>query len=142
MATSNRTPDQPAPRTARNTRRPTWRHRPHLSGATKIRAPHKNPGVDVSVIEDRDAARVIALRGEIDMANADVLYRRLKALAGSAPQRINLDLSQVTFIDCAGLHALDRVAHQVRDSGGSLRLAALSPAADLLFSVADWPNWD
>jgi anti-sigma B factor antagonist len=60
---------------------------------------------------------VIVLAGDLDLLTAPVLQRALKAVsdAGSAP--LVLDVSDLAFMDCAGLRILDAYAR-----GGRLHL--------------------
>jgi anti-anti-sigma factor len=88
----------------------------------------------------RDGTNVIAIRGEIDLATAEALSRRLKTLAEPAPQKIALDLSQVTFIDCAGFRAVATLIRQVRETGGSVHVGALSPAVMRVCELIGWPD--
>lgn len=76
-----------------------------------------------------------AVRGEVDLATAEDLLLRLLLLAGPATGEIILDLSQVTFMDCAGLRALIALDHHVRTVGGRVRLTALSPPVARLFEL-------
>jgi len=79
----------------------------------------------------------ITVRGETDLATADDLLIRLVVLAGAATGQIALDLSQVTFMDCAGLRTLAAIERHVTASGGSIRVAAVSPEVARLFELAD-----
>jgi anti-sigma B factor antagonist len=66
-----------------------------------------------------DGGLVYALDGELDLAAADVLRSRVAQLApvpGGGP--VVLDLSRLSFIDCAGLRALCQMHEALRESGG------------------------
>ena len=77
----------------------------------------------ITVTDAGDGVLVVA--GELDLAGAAILRRALaSAVAVSA-----LDLRGVTFIDAAGLHALDDAAH--------LALRAPSPAVGRLLDLVD-----
>jgi anti-anti-sigma factor len=79
---------------------------------------------------------VITVRGETDLGNAGDLLLRLVVLAGTATGQIALDLSQVTFMDLAGLRTLAAIDRHVRAGGGSIRMAAVSPEVARLFELA------
>jgi ABC-type transporter Mla MlaB component len=56
-------------------------------------------------------------------------------LAGTATGEIALDLSQVSFIDCAGPQALMALDQHVRTAGGWVRVTAVSPRVARLFEL-------
>jgi anti-anti-sigma factor len=97
--------------------------------------------VDTFLLSSRGTdRRVVAVYGELAFPTADDLFPRLRMLAADVTVEILLDLSQVTFMDCAGLRVLIRFERLVRAAGGSLRTAAVSPAVALLFELIDPPS--
>jgi len=74
----------------------------------------------------------IRARGEIDMANADVLERALAAAAQRTDRDVCFDASQLNFVDVRGLHALLEAARK-----HTLTLLAPSPALRMMLSVVD-----
>jgi anti-anti-sigma factor len=62
-------------------------------------------GLDVSSSAGEDAVTV-TLRGELDLASVPALEERLVELEQSAPTRILVDLTGLTFIDSSGLRVL------------------------------------
>jgi anti-anti-sigma factor len=56
-----------------------------------------------------DRAATVTLRGEIDAATVGILSQRLAAVAGDSPRRVAIDLSEVDFLDSAGLWAFVRL---------------------------------
>jgi anti-sigma B factor antagonist len=72
---------------------------------------------------DRDGQVVVALRGELDVADAASVVTALTELAARERQVI-VDLESLEFIDSSGLHALVRAREHVRRAGGDLLLAA------------------
>jgi anti-anti-sigma factor len=66
---------------------------------------------------------VVALHGELDIADAASVTAVLTAAAARNP-RIIIDLAALEFIDCCALGALSRVRAQARQAGGDLLLAA------------------
>jgi anti-sigma B factor antagonist len=73
-------------------------------------------------IRDEGAHVVVALRGELDNANAADLGAVLSEAVARNPHVI-ADLSDLTFIDCASLGVLVRARTRAREAGGDLVLA-------------------
>ena len=70
-----------------------------------------------------DGRVVVALRGELDSADAAAVAAALAATAASEPQII-VDLAGLEFIDSSGVAALARGRRQAWRAGGDLVLAA------------------
>jgi anti-sigma B factor antagonist len=79
-------------------------------------------GVDLSTRES-DGQVVVALRGQLDMAEAAGAAAAFAAVAASEP-RIIVDLAGLEFIDSSGVAALVRGRNLARQAGGELLLAA------------------
>ena len=82
-----------------------------------------------------DGHAVVALRGELDMADAAAVEAALTAVAGREP-RIIVDLAGLEFIDSSGLAALARGRRQARQAGGDLVLAGPGPRLMLVLGLA------
>lgn len=87
--------------------------------------------MDVFLTRRDEHIHMIAVRGEVDLATADELLVRLRTLSGT----ILLDLSQITFIDCAGLRTLRAFEQHVATAGGSVHVAAVSLPVARLFEL-------
>ena len=70
-----------------------------------------------------DGRAVVALRGELDIADAASVGAALTAVAARGRELI-VDLAGLEFIDCSGLTALLLAREQARTAGGDLLLAA------------------
>jgi anti-sigma B factor antagonist len=80
-----------------------------------------------------DGRAVVALRGELDVADAASVAAALIAVAARARELI-VDLAGLEFIDSSGLAALVLARKQARQAGGDLLLAA--PQAQVLRVLA------
>jgi anti-anti-sigma factor len=89
-----------------------------------------------------DDATILRVTGEVDLANADVLGVAVRNAAAGGEGRTVVDLTEVTYIDSAGLATLHRAWRRSRDEGGELIVVVPhgSPCART-FEVAslDWP---
>jgi len=70
-----------------------------------------------------DGHAVVALRGELDLADAAAVAAALTAVAAREPGII-VDLAGLEFIDSSGVAALARGRRQAWQAGGDLILAA------------------
>ena len=73
---------------------------------------------------DSSGAPVVAVSGELDMSNADRLQATVDAIVEGAPTRLIFDLSDLRFMDSAGIAVLLRAAARVE----SIELRDPSPA--------------
>jgi len=74
-----------------------------------------------------DAAVLVRLEGELDLASSWQLRRRLLAAVSPRVRTVDLDLADVTFIDSSGLGTLVGLAEELR--GRSVSVVVRNPSA-------------
>jgi anti-sigma B factor antagonist len=87
------------------------------------------------LVEHRGHEVTVALSGEVDLASAPELRRRLLALLVLPVERLTIDMNRVTFMDSSGLHALTDAQHAADANRIRLTLARLSPVVRRLLEV-------
>jgi anti-anti-sigma factor len=87
--------------------------------------------LQISHLERIVIARVT---GEIDMSNSTDLRTAVTEATQNEALGVVLDLSDVSYIDSAGIHLLYRLGEDLRDRGQTLRVVipSGSPAGDAL----------
>ncbi|GGV31336.1 anti-sigma factor antagonist [Streptomyces spectabilis] len=80
---------------------------------------------------------VVAVRGDLDLDTDQELRRELRAALSRSAHGIDVDLGGVEFCDCCGLNTLLTLRQQALDEAKSVRIRALSPAAERVFALAD-----
>ncbi|GAA3143812.1 hypothetical protein GCM10010466_38580 [Planomonospora alba] len=87
--------------------------------------------ITVTSRETGHGAVEVAVAGDVDAVTAAELRCVLDGLAdGPGPVRVELDLTRVGFLDCAGARLLLRTEERLRARGGAL--AVLRPSAPVL----------
>lgn len=80
---------------------------------------------------------IITMPAEIDVTNADEIRQALLGVASQGPAVLIIDMSQTTFCDCAGVHAIIAAQQQAAASGTRLRIAATAVLRILTLTEAD-----
>ena len=88
--------------------------------ASERRSLSDHPVVDVSV---EGKAAVVRLAGELDLYTADAVREALVRALDPAPERVVVDLADVTFIDSTALGVLIEARRRLPDVG-RFRLAS------------------
>jgi anti-anti-sigma factor len=88
----------------------------------------------VTSVRENDAL-VVRIAGDLDLSTAGDLARLLE-LECPGDADLVIDLSGVTFLDCAGLRVLLRARARVDGGGGSLRLVPGPPAVQRVMGLA------
>jgi anti-anti-sigma factor len=119
--------DRPATPRKKSTRKPQpdgpSRDQPDTTDACVPTAPDQPPS-PLSITADHDGSTVVLhLQGELDLATADQLRRRIRTvLAEHDPHRLLLDLADLTFADSSGLAVLVWAHKQLASRDRQLRL--------------------
>jgi anti-anti-sigma factor len=80
------------------------------------------------ITEHHGRRSVLKLLGELDLCSADDLRRALDAvLEQRDPQRLTMDLSALTFADCAGLSVLVWARNSLAERGHELVITGCQP---------------
>lgn len=94
----------------------------------------KNTAFRCSCTHDDADVAWIRVAGALDCATAPELGRTLADAQGRAALAV-LDLSELSFIDCAGMHTIVEASSRARRSGRRLVLVGGDPAAYRLFTL-------
>ena len=79
-------------------------------------------------IRPGDGGTIMAISGEVDVCTEAQLQQSLLRIIRERPARLMLDVSGVSFMDCAGLRALLVARRRAEMRGVFLRLIATSAA--------------
>ena len=74
----------------------------------------------VQEVVERNAAVIVRLAGELDLYNAEVVRQALTDAAGREPERIVVDLGDVSFIDSTALGVLIEARGKLANRRGFL----------------------
>ncbi|HEX5189408.1 MAG TPA: STAS domain-containing protein [Streptosporangiaceae bacterium] len=78
---------------------------------------------------------VVRLTGDLDVSNRDQLREVLDAMLESKPRHVIVDLSELTFADCAGLSVLIAVRGWLAERGHVLTVTAPQPIVRRLLMI-------
>src|SRR5438105_7564267 len=84
----------------------------------------------------KDHADVLPLKGEIDLHVSPSVTASLNAMIEKKPERLVVDLTDVTYIDSAGLAALIEAMQKVEAYGGKFLLAGLQETVRSIFEIS------
>src|SRR5215475_10140256 len=84
----------------------------------------------------RELPNVLPLKGEIDLHVSPTVTASLNAMIERKPERMVIDLSDVSYIDSAGLAALIQAMQKVEAYGGKFLLAGLQETVRSIFEIS------
>jgi serine/threonine-protein kinase RsbW len=99
-------------------------------------------GVSVAVIEDVDIKHspLVKLTGDVDSAGSENMADVLMELHQSGCAAPRFDLSEVSFMDSAGLMAVIQWCRQFQDKEGDLEVVSVNPLVRRLFEIAGYTH--
>jgi serine/threonine-protein kinase RsbW len=80
-------------------------------------------------------AQIFELAGRLDAVGSQAAIARVYAAISAGARNVLLDLSQVTFMSSSGLRALLLVRKELLSQSGELRLCALKPQVQEVFTL-------
>ena len=84
----------------------------------------------------RDRPNVLPLKGEIDLHVSPTVTAALNDVIDKKPERLVVDLTDVSYIDSAGLAALIQAMQKVEGYGGKFMLAGLQETVRSIFEIS------
>ena len=93
-------------------------------------------GLLEGVLTYGDGCARYALRGELDVANAERLFGRLAGLIQAGGGHLELDLADVAFIDSTGIRTLMQLRVIAAGCGGDMLILRPSPPVVRIIRLA------
>ncbi len=91
----------------------------------------------IDVSQPSPGLYVVALVGEMDIANSSEFTSRIAALGATGADRVVVDLSALSFLDSSGINALVSAAKALEADGGEVTLAAPSAHIRQVFDIVN-----
>jgi anti-anti-sigma factor len=90
--------------------------------------------------DERDGVVIARVKGDVDMSNADELKKALMRSVTNEAFGVVIDLSEVVYLDSAGIHLLFELRERLKNRGQQIRLVVPpgAPVGDAL-ELADVP---
>jgi stage II sporulation protein AA (anti-sigma F factor antagonist) len=100
------------------------------------------PGA-LAVQISRDGNRVVlSLVGELDLATSELVAHALSDIKRDPPERLLLDLSELSFMDSSGLRVILALNRRCRKAGmPRLEIAPGPPAIQRVFDITGVVKW-
>ncbi len=89
---------------------------------------------------DRDGVRVLAIEGYLDAHTAPAFETAIEGELRSGKVRLVIDCSRLTYISSAGLGVFMSFLEEIREEGGDIKLAAITPKVFQVFDVLGFPR--
>jgi anti-sigma B factor antagonist len=81
-------------------------------------------------------SKVVPLKGEIDLHVSPTVTATLNEMIDKKPEQLVVDLSEVSYIDSAGLAALIQAMQKVESYGGKFMLSGLQETVRSIFEIS------
>jgi phospholipid/cholesterol/gamma-HCH transport system permease protein len=88
-------------------------------------------------VQRRGEQLALALRGRVEVGNAERLLTEIRTRLTDVPREVVLDLSAVDYFDSAGGAVLIRLRQELAGKGVALRIDRSTPAIDGFLSLVD-----
>jgi anti-anti-sigma factor len=105
------------------------------AAATNLEVEERQAMAFTVVVEHKDGRVLVCPVGELDLATGPVLERVLESLVGGPPA-IELDLTGITFVDCAGLRPIRQARRRASRSFTQVRLSEAQPKVQRVLQLA------
>src|ERR1700745_3486162 len=89
-----------------------------------------------NIMPRQSSSNVVAPKGEIDLHVSPTVTATLNEVIDKKPERLVVDLSEVSYIDSAGLAALSQAMQKVEGYGGKFMLSGLQETVRSIFEIS------
>jgi anti-sigma B factor antagonist len=107
-----------------------------------IEDPHDAEPIGFWVTRSDDAAGVVvALHGELDVAAAPQLEKLLEEIRGERHPRVMVELSNLSFVDSAGVSVLIKAKKEADEDGSQFVLRRPTAQVHRVFALVGMVDW-
>ncbi len=86
--------------------------------------------------EQTGASWVVRVRGEVDMATSPALESEFDTVLAATPERVGVDLGEVSFLDSSGIRVLLVARQRLADADATLAVDRMSDPVQRVFEIA------
>lgn len=86
--------------------------------------------------EQKGTSWSVSVRGEVDMATSPALEAEFDAVLASAPERVGVDLGEVSFLDSSGIRVLLVVRQRLADKDATLTVDRMSDSVRRVLEIS------